>query len=120
MEIEPIEITDPLTQPMGPSDELLGYSSSVTQLGTLISNVIGLFTIIAGFAFLFYFAFAAVTMITSGDDQQKLTNARKNMTQALVGIAIVAAAYPLVWLITKLFGIPLDDPTNIIKGFAIS
>jgi hypothetical protein len=117
MAIEQIPITDPLTPPEGPSGDLLGYSGEIDQFSQIISNIIGLFTIIAGFAFLIYFTFAAVTMITSGDDQQKLTNSRKNMTQALVGIAIVSATYPLVWLITKLFGIPLSDPAEIFTSF---
>lgn len=111
-----IPITEPLAPPEG-SSGTLGYTADVTQLTLLISNILGLFTLIAGLAFLFYFAFAAVTMITSGDDQQKLTGARKNMTQALVGIAITAATYPLIWLITKLFGIPLIEPTMLITSF---
>lgn len=117
MALTTIDPTEPLTPPKGPSGNFLGYSADIDQLSLIISNIIGFFTLIAGFAFLFYFSFAAITMITSGDDQQKLTNARKNMTQALVGITITAATYPLVWLLTHLLGIPLVDPTEIFSNF---
>jgi type IV secretion system pilin len=119
MALTTIDPTEPLTPPEGPSENLLGYPADIDQLSLVISNIIGFFTLIAGFAFLFYFSFAAITMITSGDDQQKLTNARKNMTQALVGIAITAATYPLVWLLTRLLGIPLVNPTEMIDSYLV-
>jgi arginine exporter protein ArgO len=117
MAITTIDPTEPLSPPEGQPGKFLSYTADIDQLSLVISNVIGFFTLIAGFAFLFYFAFAAITMITSGDDQQKLTNARKNMTQALVGIAIVSATYPLVWLLTHLLGIPLINPTKMLNSY---
>lgn len=117
MAITRIETDELLKPPIGPDNMPLGHAADIGQFSVVISQVLGFFTLIAGLAFLFYFAFAAVTMITSGDDQQKLTNARKNMTQALVGIAIVATTYPLIWLITTLLGIPLTDPDVIFTSY---
>ncbi len=115
--ITPINNNDSLAPPTGSTGNPLGYTpdgSLAEKLGLLLSNVIGILTLIAGFTFLFYFIIAAVTLVTSGDDQEKITKARTNMTQALIGIIITAAAYPIAWLITKLLGIPLADPQQLL------
>ena len=112
-EINPIEPSEIFTPPVSAGGKPLGYTipegSLVSQVSSLLSNIIGVITIIAGFAFLFYFIIAATTLVTSGDDQDKITKAKTSMTQALIGILITAAAYPTIWLITKLLGIPFTD-----------
>ena len=115
--------TDTLQPPAGQANTPLGYTVTdtnfVDQFAKVLSNVIGTLTIIAGFVFLFYFIIAAVTLVTVGDDQNKLQAARTNMSQALVGIVITAAAYPLTWLITKLLGFPLTDPAILINNYLV-
>jgi len=115
--------TDTLLPPTGQADNPLGYTVTnanfIDQITKIISNVIGTLTIIAGLAFIIYFIIAAVTLVTVGDDQSKLQNARTSMTQALVGIVITAAAYPLVWVITHLLGIPLTDPAELLNNYLV-
>lgn len=115
--------TDTLTPPTGQAGNPLGYTVTdtnfVDQIAKVLSNVIGTLTVIAGLAFIIYFVIAAVTLVTVGDDQGKLQNARTSMTQALVGIAITAAAYPLVWVITHLLGIPLTDPAELLNNYLV-
>ncbi|MEA3354932.1 MAG: hypothetical protein U9Q63_00390 [Patescibacteria group bacterium] len=112
------------TPPIGPLGKPLGYTfDKQTSLGgrlsTVISNIIGVVTMVAGFAFLIYFIVATVQLITSAGDAQKIQTARTMMTNALIGIFISAAAYPIASLLSNLLGIPLTKPTDLFSEYMI-
>ena len=88
-------------------------SDPISNFSKAISTVIGFFTIIAGLAFIAYFFFGAIGWITSQGDEQKIQKARQTMTNAITGIIITAIAYPLVWLLGKLLGIPFLNPQQL-------
>lgn len=103
------------TPPTGISDNPLGYTFADgaeigNRLSIVLSNIIGIITIVAGFAFLIYFIIATINLITSAGDTQKIQTARNMMTNALIGIVVSAAAYPLASLVSTLLGIPLTEP----------
>lgn len=87
------------------------YTSGGTALGTLISNIIG-GLLVAGFLLSFVFLImGGFTWITAGGDKTKLEKARDEITNAIVGIVIVAASYALATLIAKFFGLDLQNLT---------
>jgi len=67
----------------------------------LIKFVFGLAAVLT-FAFLIW---GGIEWITSGGDKQKYEAARNRITAALVGLAIVAAAWALMNIAAKLLGI---------------
>lgn len=87
------------------------------KLNSLLSNVIGIITLVAGLAFLFYFLIGAINWITSAGDSQKALKARQMIINAVIGILITVAAYPIAALLGKILNIPLADPAGLINSF---
>ena len=84
-------------------------------LGQLISNLVsGLF--IAAFLLAFVtIIIGGVSWITAGGDKQKLEKARDQITNALIGLIVVAAAWAIATLAGQFLGL---DLTNLsIPGF---
>lgn len=81
----------------------------VKDFGDLLSAGIQIALIIAAiltFAFLIY---GGIEWIASGGDKAKYESARGRITAALVGLAIVAAAWALMKLIGYFFGVDVFD-----------
>jgi hypothetical protein len=90
-------------------------NSGGKALGQLVSNLVGALFIAA---FLFTFVqliLGGMSWITAGGDKQKLENARNQITNAIVGLIIVAAAFAISSLVAKFFGLDLTALT--IPGF---
>lgn len=113
--------TETFTPPTGTSGKSLGYTFADGEVGSslsiVLSNVIGVITMVAGFAFFIYFLFATVNLITSAGDSNKIQQARAMMTYAIIGIVISAVAYPLVSLVSILLGIPLTEPSALFSQY---
>jgi len=85
------------------------------KITLLISNILGFFTLIAGFAFLFYFIIGAINWIVSAGDPQKIQTSRQMIINAIIGLLITVIAYPAILIISRLLGIPLADPAELIN-----
>jgi hypothetical protein len=77
----------------------------ITNIGTLISAAIGLALIIAALLVFVYLIWGGLQYITSGGDKGKTEEARSRISAALVGLAIVAAAWAIIQIIGYFFGI---------------
>jgi len=103
--------TSTLTVPQPP-----GFN--ITDLGLLISNAIGVALIIAGILVFVFLVWGGIQWITSGGDKGKTDEARSRITAALIGLAIVAAAWAVMQLISYFFGISiLGGTTSIPRGY---
>jgi len=76
----------------------------------LITNMIGLFTIVAGLGLLVYLAFGGFMYITSGGDSKGADKAKAMMTNAVVGLILVVAVYFIVGIVGKILGISILAP----------
>lgn len=94
-------------------------SDLAANISQVVSSVVGFFTVVAGLAFTIYFFLGAINWITSQGDEQKIKKARDTITNALTGIVITAIAYPTVYLITQLLGIPMASPQELINTLVI-
>ena len=81
-----------------------GYSS----LGNFISNMISFAIIIASIAFAAYLITGGFQYLTSGGDKTKTEEARSRITNALIGLAIVAASWAVWKIVIYFFGIDID------------
>lgn len=86
----------------------------ILQLGTVISGLVGLAMIIAALLAFIYLVWGGIEWIGSGGDKAGLEAARNRITNAFVGLFIVAAAWAITKLIETFFGI-----TIISKGISI-
>jgi ABC-type Na+ efflux pump permease subunit len=108
-------------QPLGtisPSPSYkLGEGTLAGKISAILSNVIGIITLVAGLAFLFYFIIGATGLLSAGGDPQKAQKAQQQMLNAIIGLIITIAAYPILSLISQLLGIPLTEPGQLINQF---
>lgn len=92
-----------------------GTHPDVTQggasLGRLIGNLISAL-FIAGFLLTFMLLIiGGIQWITAGGDKQALEKARNGITNAIMGLVIVAATYAIMTLVGKFFGIDITALT---------
>jgi len=80
--------------------------SDVTSIAKLVSLFLKASFTLAGLILLFYFIFGGIGMISNAgqDDPQKMEQAKKTLTSALIGFVIVFASYWIVKLIGQLIG----------------
>lgn len=82
----------------------------------VLSIIIGVMTVAAGLWFLFQFFIGAFTWLTSGGDKVALENARKKITNAIIGLVIVVAAIFLIDLIGSIIGLDILSPSKFLIG----
>ena len=75
--------------------------------GGIISGAITLVLILVAVVFFFILVVGGLKWVTSGGDEKKVAAARAQITNALIGLAIVFAAWAIMKLIGTLFGIDI-------------
>lgn len=96
--------------------------NGTTQEGVLanfdliISNMLGLFTILGALIFVIYFLIASIQWITAGGDAGKLSGAREKMLQGVIGLVILVGAYGILGLIGTIVGIDIINPVTQIES----
>ncbi len=76
-----------------------------SSLGTFVSKSISAVIMVAGLATFIYMIYGGVQWVTSGGEKGKLEEARNRITNAILGLAIVAASWAIFRLIDYFFGI---------------
>jgi hypothetical protein len=89
----------------GPWANISEETNASSILSTVISNAIGAMTIGAGIWFLFQTIIAGYNYMNAAGDKTRIENAGRKLTNSLIGIAIVVAAYGLLALIGSFLGI---------------
>jgi hypothetical protein len=90
-------------------------NSGGKAIGQLVSNLVGALFIAAFLLTFITLIMGGISWITAGGDKQKLENARNQITHAIVGLIIVAAAFAISSLVARFFGLDLTNLT--IPGF---
>jgi hypothetical protein len=84
-----------------------GNFEIITDLGLFVSRLAGVALLIAGVAFFIYFVWAGIRWILAGSDTNKVEEARHQITNALLGLTIVAAAWAIFLIVNYFFGLNL-------------
>ena len=82
-------------------------TNSITSIGTLVSSGITAVIVIAGLMTFLYLVWGGIEWLTSGGDKSKYEAARDRITAALIGLAIVSAAWAIMQLVSFFFGIDI-------------
>lgn len=84
----------------------------VPFLGTIFQNVIMLLFTIGAIGFVIMFLWGAVDWILSGGDKEKIAGARKKMTHALIGLALLSLSFVIINWVGLIVGF---NPLGIIQ-----
>lgn len=89
-----------------------------TCIQHFIFRIVDIGIILSGLLLLVYLVWGGVEWLTSGGDKGKIENARSKLTNALIGVAIIASSYAVWRLALTFFGIDLTNicGTNPIPG----
>jgi hypothetical protein len=77
----------------------------IEDLGLFVSRAINIALMIAAVLVFVYLVWGGIQWITSGGDKGKTEEARARITAALVGLAVVAAAWAVMLLVQYFFGL---------------
>ena len=78
-----------------------GATSSTADLPTLIGRLIGVLLGVLGIILVVYIIQAGIMYMTAAGDPAKVDKAKKMITQAVVGIIIIVAAYSISDFVIK-------------------
>ncbi len=73
----------------------------------IVSSAIQLILVIAALVAFIFLIIGGIKWITAGGDKEKTAGAQKTLTSALVGLVIVFAAWAIMSLIGKFFGVDI-------------
>lgn len=88
----------------------------LNALETLLSQVIGLVTVVAGLIFILMFLNGAFGWISAGGDSGKVQKSRDAMVHAVLGLIVMVAGYALIGLIGSIVGIDILNPAIQIQN----
>ena len=80
-------------------------STIFTRIARFFSNIIGLLTLAAGLWFIIQIFIAGYNWISAGGDKQQLQLAQKKITNSIMGLFIVVAAYTFIGIIGLFLGL---------------
>ena len=109
--LEPIQGLDSGYQNVGLDDPMQALST----VEILLSNVIGFLTVVSGITFAIYVVLAGLTWITAREESERISKSKQMLTNALVGLAIVAAAWALTGVMETIFGFKILHPAQVIS-----
>ena len=79
-------------------------------LGRTLESAVKIFFLIGSVAVLIMFLWGSVSWILSGGDKEKVAGARKRITTAIVGIAMLSLTFISIYTLGTMIGInPLDN-----------
>jgi len=84
------------------------------QLETFITTIVTAITVTAGMAFVIYFIIGGFKWITSSGDKGKAEEAKTELTQAAIGLIVVAVSIFIAGIVGGVVGINLLNPLKIL------
>jgi len=76
---------------------------------SVIGGLVSLVLVLAALVFFFMFVMGGIKWIMSEGDKTKLDTARQQITNSLIGLAIIFVAWAIIVLIDTLFGVNLTN-----------
>ena len=99
---------------VGPFQNLMTSGGVETQTGVFISSLLGTITVVGGLAFLVYFFLGALRWIVAGGDKGKVAESQASMTQGLIGLVAIVAAYFIIGIVGGVLGLDILNPLSVL------
>lgn len=81
----------------------------LTCVFIILSNVINAALVLAAVVAVFLITYAAFQYVTSAGDKEKVDNARKRITYAIIGLVVILSAIIFINFIAQFTGLDLDQ-----------
>jgi hypothetical protein len=83
----------------------IGTFFQITSVGSLISGILSASLTAASLAFIIYFVWGAMRWLTAGGDKNTVELARQKITNALIGLVLIAAAWAIYLIVIYVLGL---------------
>lgn len=90
--------------------------AALSNLELFLSRVIGGLTTFSTVFFLIYFVLGMFKWITAGGDQSKISKARDEMIQGVLGMIVIVGTYGVIGTIGTVLGLKLLNPADQIRS----
>lgn len=87
--------------------QALGLPTAFNSLGDVVSAILPVIISVAGLALFAYLLMGGIKYITSGGDDKAIMEAKKIITNALIGMLIVFVAFWIVRILETVLGIEI-------------
>jgi len=94
-----INISHAITNPV------IAVGNPLTWISRIFTSIWNTIYILGGLALTIYLLMGALTYLTSGGDKAQIEKAQKTLSNAILGLAILAISYPVIVIIEKVLGI---------------
>lgn len=98
-----------------PGAEEEGIEGPGTALSYIFRNTFGVLTIVAGLMFVLYFILGGLSWLSAGGKAEQVQKAKQQMTNAVIGLIIVVAAYGIAFIVGNVLGIHMLNPEEFLK-----
>lgn len=88
-----------------PNAEADWRTDAAGNFGDFISRILNIVLIVGTIAVLFYLILGGIEWITAGGDKGKTEGARNKITQAVIGLVILASSWAIFLFVQQLLGI---------------
>lgn len=109
---------DPPSDAYNPNPADASGASAAATFELILSNVIGVFTIVGSLYFILVFVTAGINWLSAGGDSGKIQKARDSMINGVLGLLITVASYAVIGLIGSIVGIELLHPGALLLQLA--
>lgn len=89
----------------------------IQNLGTMITRLLQLVLGIVGLLVFVYLIWGGIEWLTAGGDKSKTESARTKITNAIIGLAIVASAFAIGAVLNQFFGTSIGGTITIPQGY---
>lgn len=87
------------------------YGVSGPGMAKFIANMINTVFIVGGIGFFIYLATGGLRYLTASGDPKAVQEATKQITHAIIGLAIIVASYGVTSILGHILGIEIFNPT---------
>lgn len=84
---------------------IFGSGDPGNAAATILASIWKALVVMGGIAFILYFAWGALSWLSSGGDKAKVEEAREKISNAVIGLILIAASVAITTTIGVLFNI---------------
>jgi len=96
---------------LGEVPQPYGSGYGAAGLGSFLNNVISATLTGAGLLLFLYLVYGGIMYMTASGDEKAVDKARKTLTNALIGLVIIATSYFIARILETILGIDILKPT---------